>query len=224
MSSSTPPAASAAAFTCSQTWRVCSVMSPMPAMLPSGRRAVMPEMKTKRPVASIMVACENTPFGWRSFGLLIWTLGILCFPCRGEEGWNGHAELAGEACQHRGDGWIEIDDAAGLLAATPFRLAGREKLVVPRRAPAVADTLGRGRRLLAEPMHIAEMRDVNRDEKMRAVVGHTEVAIERAHLIAKGALRQEPAQEVDEEGEAKALRTTRRQQHASDRFRWIGSG
>jgi hypothetical protein len=31
-------------------------MSPMPAMLPSGRRAVIPEMKMKRPVASMAVA------------------------------------------------------------------------------------------------------------------------------------------------------------------------
>jgi hypothetical protein len=38
-------------------------------MVPSGRRAVIPEMKTNRPVASMAVACEKTPFGCRSFGL-----------------------------------------------------------------------------------------------------------------------------------------------------------
>src|SRR5215467_12507027 len=76
MSSMVPPAASTAALTFSHTCRVCSVMSPMPAMLPSVRRAVMPEMNTNRPVASTAVAWEKTPLGWRSFGLEIWTFGI----------------------------------------------------------------------------------------------------------------------------------------------------
>jgi hypothetical protein len=34
-------------------------------MLPSGRRAVIPEMKARRPFASITVAWEKTPIGLR---------------------------------------------------------------------------------------------------------------------------------------------------------------
>ena len=47
----------------SHTWRVCSSMSPMPAMLPSGRRAVMPETNTSLPFASIAIACEKCALG-----------------------------------------------------------------------------------------------------------------------------------------------------------------
>ena len=39
-------------------------MSPMPAIDPSGRRAVIPEMKTSFPFASTTVAWENTPAGF----------------------------------------------------------------------------------------------------------------------------------------------------------------
>jgi hypothetical protein len=50
-------------FQVSQTWRVCASMSPTPAIVPSARREVMPEMKTSRPRASIIVACEKCPLG-----------------------------------------------------------------------------------------------------------------------------------------------------------------
>src|SRR4051812_3946128 len=76
MSSMPPPAASTAALTFSQTCRVCASMSPTPAIVPSARRAVMPEMKTSRPFASIAVACENTPLGWRSLSERICCFGI----------------------------------------------------------------------------------------------------------------------------------------------------
>ena len=79
----------------------------MAAMLPSGRRAVIPEMKTNRPVASIAVACENTPFGWRSFGLLICTLDMTDFLHRLLEGSLPDAELAGNPRQHGDDGGVE---------------------------------------------------------------------------------------------------------------------
>jgi hypothetical protein len=36
----------------------------------------MPEMKTSRPLASIIVACEKTPLGWRNLSDLIWTFGM----------------------------------------------------------------------------------------------------------------------------------------------------
>src|SRR5712664_3127015 len=58
-----PPAASTADFIFSQTCRVCSVISPIPAIDPSGRRAVIPEIKTSRPRASTVVAGENAPIG-----------------------------------------------------------------------------------------------------------------------------------------------------------------
>src|SRR5215831_5969711 len=120
MSSIVPPAASTAALTFSQTCRVCSVMSPTPAMLPSGRRAVMPETNTKRPVASIAVACENTPFGWRSFGLEIWTLGMAFFLRGFIEQRAADTELAREAAEHRDHGGVEGDVAAGVLSPAPF--------------------------------------------------------------------------------------------------------
>src|SRR6516225_6702756 len=76
MSSRLPPASSTAAFKFSQTWRVCTSTSPMPAIVPSGRRAVMPEMKTMRPRASTMVAWEKWPDGWRIFAEVICCLGM----------------------------------------------------------------------------------------------------------------------------------------------------
>src|SRR5262249_40364108 len=108
MSSMLPPAASTAVLMFSHTCRVCSLMSPMPAMLPSGRRAVMPETNTKRPVASTAVACEKTPLGWRSFGLEICVLGMtlvlrLVVGLLVEEA-GVDAELAGVAPQHGDDG------------------------------------------------------------------------------------------------------------------------
>src|SRR5215472_7363840 len=113
MSSMVPPAASTAALMFSHTWRVCSVMSPMPAMLPSARRAVMPEMKTRRPVASTAVAWENTPLGWRSFGLEIWTLGMGWSFGPREVGWSEarsscHAAAASSASRCRASGGIEL--------------------------------------------------------------------------------------------------------------------
>src|SRR6266849_750174 len=135
MSSIVPPAASTAAFTFSQTWRVCSVMSPMPAMLPSGRRAVMPDTNTKRPVASIAVACENTPFGCRNFGVVIWVLAIALFLHRFVKRSCRDAEFVGTAGEHGGDRGLKLDVAAGALAPAPFGFSRREKLFHARRAP-----------------------------------------------------------------------------------------
>src|SRR3954453_16685299 len=80
ISSFVPPAASTAAFRFSQTCRVWASMSPTPSIVPSSRRAVMPEMKTSRPFASIIVACENTPLGWRSLSDRICVLGMIFLP------------------------------------------------------------------------------------------------------------------------------------------------
>src|SRR5262245_38796590 len=76
MSSMLPPACSTAAFKFSQTCRVCASISPMPAIVPSARREVMPEMKTMRPRASTMVACEKWPDGCRIFADVICCLGM----------------------------------------------------------------------------------------------------------------------------------------------------
>src|SRR5262245_43121977 len=81
MSSMPPPASSTAALRFSQTCRVCASISPMPAMLPSARRAVMPEMKTSRPRASIMVAWEKWPDGWRIFDEVICFFGMPFSSC-----------------------------------------------------------------------------------------------------------------------------------------------
>ena len=51
-------------------------MSPIPAMVPSGRREVMPEMKTIRPRASVTVAWEKWPFGLLIFSELICFFGM----------------------------------------------------------------------------------------------------------------------------------------------------
>src|ERR1041384_4215634 len=130
MSSMLPPAASTAALMFSHTCRVCSLMSPTPAMPPSGRRAVMPDMNTRRPFASIVVAWEKTPLGWRSFGLEICVLGmtrVLRLRLRRlVEKSCVDAELTGVAPQHGDHGRIERDASGGALAATPFGLARRE--------------------------------------------------------------------------------------------------
>src|SRR5215469_7248668 len=76
MSSIVPPAASTEALRLSQTWRVCASISPIPAIVPSARRATIPEMKTSRPRASIIVACEKTPLGWGRLSERICCLGI----------------------------------------------------------------------------------------------------------------------------------------------------
>src|SRR5262249_6873513 len=81
MSSMVPPAASMEALRFSHTCRVCPSISPMPATVPSGRRAVMPEMNTSRPLASIIVAWEKWPLGWRIFADVICCLGMV-FPRR----------------------------------------------------------------------------------------------------------------------------------------------
>src|SRR6266851_5103025 len=47
-------------------------MSPIPAIVPSARREVIPEMNTSLPRASMVVACEKTPLGWRRRSLMIW--------------------------------------------------------------------------------------------------------------------------------------------------------
>src|SRR5262252_509242 len=131
MSSMLPPAASTAALTFSHTWRVCSLTSPMP------------EMNTKRPVASIAVAWEKTPFGWRSLGLVIWVLGMTLvlrlFAGRFVERPRIETELAGVAPQHGDHRRVEGHAAVGLLAPPPFGLARREHLRDPGRAPAGAD-------------------------------------------------------------------------------------
>src|ERR1700724_3135158 len=49
-------------------------MSPMPAIVPSTRRDVMPEMNTMVPRAAI--ACEKWPLGWRIRGDTICFFGI----------------------------------------------------------------------------------------------------------------------------------------------------
>jgi hypothetical protein len=50
----------------------------MPAIVPSARRDVMPDMNTRRPRASTMVAWEKCPVGWRIFDEVICFFGMLC--------------------------------------------------------------------------------------------------------------------------------------------------
>src|SRR4051812_37954060 len=76
MSSIVPPAASTAAFRFSHTWRICASMSPTPAIVPSARREVIPEINTSLPFASIAIAWEKCPDGWRILSLWICRLAI----------------------------------------------------------------------------------------------------------------------------------------------------
>src|SRR5262245_31674639 len=223
MSSMVPPAASTAAFTFSQTWRVCSVMSPMPAMVPSGRRAVIPETKTSRPLASITVAWEKTPLGLRSFGLDISSLGMGCFLDRGLKR-IGHAELARVAGQHGNHGSIETHRSVRALASLPLGLAGREQLGDTRRPRAGANARSRGFRGVGKASRVAEMRNIDGQEKMRAVVRRAEVAIEWPHLAAGGARGEQATQEIDDEGKPEAFRAAGREQHAGNGLGCIRGG
>src|SRR3569833_1132692 len=139
-------------------------MSPIPTKKPSCRRAVMTEMKTKRPVASMAVAWEKTPFGWRSFGLLICTLGMTLFLRRVLERISD-AEFAGETFEHREYGRIEAHLAAGIFPPLPFGLARREQPIDFGRTRPAADARRRCRNLLAEKSRLAEMSDVDRNEE-----------------------------------------------------------
>src|SRR5262245_2588517 len=116
-----------------------------------------------------------------------------------------HAEIGRKACQHRDDRCFEPDLAGSDLMATPFWLSRCEQLRDARRALSVADAFGRRRGLRAEGVEVAEMRNIDRNEEMRAVIWHAEVAVERPHRSAERALRQQSAQQVDQEGEAEAL-------------------
>src|ERR1051325_11568104 len=60
-------------------------MSPTPAMVPSAPRAIMPETNTRRPLASMTVAWEKTPLGWRSRSVMIWRFMGWVAPCRSGE-------------------------------------------------------------------------------------------------------------------------------------------
>src|SRR5947209_1868326 len=101
-------------------------MSPMPAMLPSALRAVIPEMKTSFPAASTTVACEKTPLGLRNFGLEISALAICCF-LAANLARDGDIELFSEAVQHRHDRAVDVHHPLGILAPLPLRLSRREQ-------------------------------------------------------------------------------------------------
>src|SRR6202162_468846 len=160
-SSSVPPAASTAALMFSQTCRVCSVISPVSQMLPSGRRAVMPDMNTNRPVASIAVAWEKTPFGCRSLGLEICTLGMALFLHRVTKWSCQYAEFACEAGQHGDDGRLKLDAAARPFAPAPFWFTRREQLLYAGCTLADAYSLGGCGRVLSKPVRVAKMRHVD---------------------------------------------------------------
>src|SRR5712691_1899561 len=112
MSSMVPPASSTAAFRFSHTCRVCASISPMPAIVPSGRRAVMPEMKTMRPRASTMVAWEKCPLGWRILDEVICFFGVSCLRLVGFDLDEHVAILPG----------ADVDELVGNAGLAPDRL------------------------------------------------------------------------------------------------------
>ena len=81
-----------------------------------------------------------------------------------------------------------MDLTASALAAAPFRLSGCEQLLHSGCAPAAAYALRGSGSLLTKPAGVTEMRHVDRNEEMRAIVGYVEVAIERLDLRPRRAL------------------------------------
>src|ERR1700729_1178258 len=104
------------------------------------------------------------------------------------------AELISIAPQHRDDRGFELHAAVRTSAMPPFRLARREEFSDARRTCAATNAFAGSGGLPAKPIEIAEMRHVDRDEEMRAVIGHAEIAIKRADLRAARTLREQPAQ------------------------------
>src|SRR6185437_2539236 len=213
MSAGLPPAASAAAFRFSQTWRVCASMSPMPAIEPSARRAVMPEMNSIRPRASIAVAWENCPIGVRNFSEAICCLcmAILVSFLRLENSSARNPEARAEPLELRCG--IDGNRAAVLvrLPGAPSRFARAEKLRDTGGACSLADVPGAGFDRGGEPRQRAKPRDLDRQEEMGAAIGFGGIAVERPHRVTDGALGQATAEEIDHEGKTKALRAARPQ-------------
>src|SRR5713101_2539626 len=122
----------------SHTCRVCSVMSPIPAIDPSDRRAVIPETKTSRPFASTTVACENTPTGFLMASDETSRLGMSTFLCVLTkiriQRLRRNAQVSREPYQHGGNRRVEFDLAGRTLALSPFRLARCEDRADARRA------------------------------------------------------------------------------------------
>src|SRR5215216_3918178 len=176
----------------SHTWRVCSAILPMPATDPSARRAVIPEMKTSRPFASTTVACEKTPLGFRMASDETSRLGMADhLRCVCVEWCGRDSELAGDPDQHLGNRCRELNLIAGIGAPAPFGLAGRKQGVCAKGAATGADMVCRLSRPRTEDADVAEMRDVDGKEKMRAVIRQREITVERLHLVAGRAARQE---------------------------------
>src|SRR3954471_1278107 len=141
------------------------MMSPTPAMLPSGLRAVIPEMNTSFPAASTTVAWEKTPLGFRSFGLEISALAIACF-LGGDFEREGDVEFSSEAVQHRYDLSVDADRAFRILAPLPLRFSGREQPVDAGSTGGRTDSRAGRRGTLAESIQSAELRDVDGHEKV----------------------------------------------------------
>src|SRR5713226_6852683 len=114
----------------SHTCRVCSVMSPTPAIVPSGRRAVIPETKTSRPFASTTVAWENTPVGFLIRSDETSRLGMSAFLCElmiRIQRICRDVKFACKPYEHVGNRRRELDLAGRALALAPFRLARRKQ-------------------------------------------------------------------------------------------------
>src|SRR5712692_4258959 len=185
-SSSVPPASSTADLRFSHTCLVCTSTSPMPAMVPSARRDVMPEMKTSRPRASVTMACEKWPFGWRIFfEVSCFSWSILLQNIRKVDA--GAARRVQEA--FRG---LRAQPAfsAACLRGRPRKLARRVDARDAGRALAAAHA----QRLLAhargEVLPIRKMSDVDREKEVAAAIGRGRIAVERPHLGADGAVGQ----------------------------------
>src|SRR4030095_12784077 len=161
MSSIVPPAASTALLMFSHTLRVCASMSPTPAIVPSGRRAVMPEMNTSRP-------CASTAMGWGK--------GALGARTR----WLAISRLLTASS-------LQPAFHADLRAAFPelrHELGRQQAFVAAFGAPrtlALANTLGELRHEAVE-IGDAEARRVERHEKVRRTVGQLRIAVEGAYV------------------------------------------
>src|SRR3954466_1125804 len=214
MSSRVPPAASTALFRFSHTCFVCASMSPIPAMVPSGRRDVMPERNTSLPFASIAMACEKCPEGSRILSVRICCFFIVLLSNE------RHADLGCAFLQLCNDFGGHRALNAILRPARALDIPGREDFSAARRALRFSNFV---RKTVDAPAEVvdAEFLWIDCQEKMRAGIGLGRIAVEHPDLVADRAAREPAAKQVDCRREAESLGAGCREEHALDRFRRI---
>src|SRR5437868_5167239 len=215
MSSIVPPAASTALFRFSHTCFVCASMSPMPAMVPSGRREVIPERNTSLPFASIAIACEKCPEGSRILSVRICCFFIVLLSNE------RHADLGCAFLQLCNDFGSHRAFNAILRPARALQVARREDLAAAWCALRLSNFV---RKTVHAPLEIvdAELLRIYGHEEMRTGIGLGRIAVEHPDLVPDRAAREAAAQEIDRGGQAETLGAGCRQEHALDGLCRVG--